>query len=254
MQSSNSKDTSLETRHQLALKAFTHMAQYDEEISDYFRKQQRNISDALRYLMVLLPQGYEEAALKILSKKKNGTTMFFRWTNLTIQINEYPQFNSVCCTKNGQVIAIGAEQQSRIQCTRLAGDKANFWWLRHHPQVLSIKFKTRVNRAEISNAIDQYVNGTINEDEDLVKWKVLFEEVPDLLTSAKKKEWVDKLSEVSVSEDAFFPYRDNVDRAKRSDVAYIAALFGSAADKVVIEALDELGMVLTATSLQLFHH
>ncbi|OWK12761.1 ATIC [Cervus elaphus hippelaphus] len=128
---------------------------------------------------------------------------------------KYTQSNSVCYAKNGQVIGIGAGQQSRIHCTRLAGDKANYWWLRHHPQVLSMKFKTGVKRAEISNAIDQYVTGTIGEGEDLIKWKALFEEVPELLTETEKKEWVDKLNEVSISSDAFFPFRDNVDRAKR---------------------------------------
>ncbi|KAK2095606.1 hypothetical protein P7K49_027022 [Saguinus oedipus] len=167
---------------------------------------------------------------------------------------KYTQSNSVCYAKNGQVIGIGAGQQSRIHCTRLAGDKANYWWLRHHPQVLLMKFKTGVKRAEISNAIDQYVTGTIGEDEDLIKWKALFEEVPELLTEAEKKEWVDKLSEVSVSSDAFFPFRDNVDRAKRRGVAYIAAPSGSAADKVVIEACDELGIILAHTNLRFFHH
>ncbi|XP_022349356.1 bifunctional purine biosynthesis protein PURH isoform X3 [Enhydra lutris kenyoni] len=406
MQSSNSKDTSLETRRQLALKAFTHTAQYDEAISDYFRRQySKGISQMpLRYgmnphqtpaqLYTLKPKlpitvlngapgfinlcdalnawqlvkelkealgipaaasfkhvspagaavgiplsedeakvcmvydlyktltpistayarargadrmssfGYEDEALKILSKKKNGNycvlqmdqsynpdenevrTLFglrlsqkrnngvidrSLFSNVvtknkalpesalrdlivaTIAV-KYTQSNSVCYAKNGQVIGIGAGQQSRIHCTRLAGDKANYWWLRHHPQVLSMKFKTGVKRAEISNAIDQYVTGTIGEDEDLIKWKALFEEVPELLTEAEKKEWVDKLSEVSLSSDAFFPFRDNVDRAKRSGVAYVAAPSGSAADKVVIEACDELGIILAHTNLRLFHH
>lgn len=117
-----------------------------------------------------------------------------------------------------------------------------------------MKFKAGVKRAEVSNAIDQYVTGTIGEGEDLVKWKALFEEVPELLTEAEKKEWVAKLSGVSVSSDAFFPFRDNVDRAKRSGVAYIVAPSGSTADKVVIEACDELGIVLAHTELRLFHH
>ncbi|XP_022349364.1 bifunctional purine biosynthesis protein PURH isoform X4 [Enhydra lutris kenyoni] len=258
----------------------------------------REVSDGI------VAPGYEDEALKILSKKKNGNycvlqmdqsynpdenevrTLFglrlsqkrnngvidrSLFSNVvtknkalpesalrdlivaTIAV-KYTQSNSVCYAKNGQVIGIGAGQQSRIHCTRLAGDKANYWWLRHHPQVLSMKFKTGVKRAEISNAIDQYVTGTIGEDEDLIKWKALFEEVPELLTEAEKKEWVDKLSEVSLSSDAFFPFRDNVDRAKRSGVAYVAAPSGSAADKVVIEACDELGIILAHTNLRLFHH
>nr|XP_025857985.1 bifunctional purine biosynthesis protein PURH [Vulpes vulpes] len=435
MQSSDSKDTSLETRRQLALKAFTHTAQYDEAISDYFRRQYSkgisqmplrygmnphqtpaqlytlkpklpitvlngapgfiNLCDALnawqlvkelkealgipaaasfkhvspagaavgiplsedeaKVCMVydlyktltpistayarargadrmssfgdfialsdicdvptakiisrevsdgIVAPGYEDEALKILSKKKNGNycvlqmdqsyhpdenefrTLFglrlsqkrnngvidrSLFSNIVTKNKDLPesalrdlivatiavkytQSNSVCYAKNGQVIGIGAGQQSRIHCTRLAGDKANCWWLRHHPRVLSMKFKTGVKRAEISNAIDQYVTGTIGEDEDLIKWKALFEEVPELLTETEKKEWVDKLSEVSISSDAFFPFRDNVDRAKRSGVAYIAAPSGSAADKVVIEACDELGIILAHTNLRLFHH
>nr|XP_035941201.1 bifunctional purine biosynthesis protein ATIC [Halichoerus grypus] len=258
----------------------------------------REVSDGI------VAPGYEDEALKILSKKKNGSycvlqmdqsynpdenevrTLFglrlsqkrnngvidrSLFSNVVTKNKDLPEFalrdlivatiavkytqsNSVCYAKNGQVIGIGAGQQSRIHCTRLAGDKANYWWLRHHPQVLSMKFKTGVKRAEISNAIDQYVTGTIGEDEDLIKWKALFEEVPELLTEEEKKKWVDKLSEVSVSSDAFFPFRDNVDRAKRSGVAYIAAPSGSAADKVVIEACDELGIILAHTNLRLFHH
>uniref|UniRef100_A0A5F9CZB6 Bifunctional purine biosynthesis protein ATIC n=1 Tax=Oryctolagus cuniculus TaxID=9986 RepID=A0A5F9CZB6_RABIT len=399
MQASDSKDTSLETRRQLALKAFTHTAQYDEAISDYFRKQYSkgisqmplrygmnphqtpaqlytlkpklpltvlngapgfiNLCDALNAWQLvkelkdaldipaaasfkhvspagadrmssfgdfvalsdicdvptakiisrevsdgIVAPGYEEEALKILSKKKNGNycvlqmdqsykpdenevrTLFglrlsqkrnngvidkLLFSNVVTKNKDLPesalrdlivatvavkytQSNSVCYAKNGQVIGIGAGQQSRIHCTRLAGDKANYWWLRHHPQVLSMKFKTGVKRAEISNAIDQYVTGTIGEDEDLMKWKALFEEVPEMLTEAEKKEWVEKLSGVSVSSDAFFPFRDNIDRAKRSGVAYIAAPSGSAADKVVIEACDELGIILAHTNLRLFHH
>uniref|UniRef100_A0A2K5M289 Bifunctional purine biosynthesis protein ATIC n=1 Tax=Cercocebus atys TaxID=9531 RepID=A0A2K5M289_CERAT len=258
----------------------------------------REVSDGI------IAPGYEEEALTILSKKKNGNycvlqmdqsykpdenevrTLFglhlsqkrnngvvdkSLFSNVVTKNKDLPesavrdlivatiavkytQSNSVCYAKNGQVIGIGAGQQSRIHCTRLAGDKANYWWLRHHPQVLLMKFKTGVKRAEISNAIDQYVTGTIGEDEDLIKWKALFEEVPELLTEAEKKEWVEKLTEVSISSDAFFPFRDNVDRAKRSGVAYIAAPAGSAADKVVIEACDELGIILAHTNLRLFHH
>ncbi|XP_020654658.3 bifunctional purine biosynthesis protein ATIC [Pogona vitticeps] len=258
----------------------------------------REVSDG-----VVAP-GYNEEALKILSKKKNGSycvlqmdpsyepdeteirTLFglhlmqkrndgvtdrslfknivTKNKNLpepavrdlivaTIAV-KYTQSNSVCYAKNGQVVGIGAGQQSRIHCTRLAGDKANHWWLRHHPQVLAMKFKAGVKRAEISNAIDQYVSGTIGEDEDLAKWKALFEEVPAMFTEAGKKAWVEKLKGVSLSSDAFFPFRDNVDRAKQSGVQFIAAPAGSAADQVVIEACDELGITLIHTNLRLFHH
>ncbi|XP_074857518.1 bifunctional purine biosynthesis protein ATIC isoform X1 [Carettochelys insculpta] len=435
MQTSTSKDTSLETRRLLALKAFTHTAQYDAVISDYFRKEYSqgvsqlplrygmnphqtpaqlytlrsklpltvlngspgfiNLCDALNAWQLVkelkqaldmpaaasfkhvspagaavgLPltleeaqvcmvhdihatltplatayarargadrmssfgdfialsdicdvptakiisrevsdgvvaPGYEGEALKILSKKKNGAycilqmeldyepdenetrTLFglhlaqkrnngvidrslfknivSKNKNLpepalqnlivaTIAV-KYTQSNSVCYAKNGQVIGIGAGQQSRIHCTRLAGDKANHWWLRHHPRVLAMKFKAGVKRAEISNAIDQYVTGTIGEGDDLVKWQAMFEEVPAQLTEAEKKEWVGQLDAVSLSSDAFFPFRDNVDRAKRSGVQFIAAPSGSAADQVVIEACNELGITLIHTNLRLFHH
>nr|XP_006009034.1 PREDICTED: bifunctional purine biosynthesis protein PURH isoform X1 [Latimeria chalumnae] len=167
---------------------------------------------------------------------------------------KYTQSNSVCYAKDGQVIGIGAGQQSRIHCTRLAGEKASNWWLRHHPRVLSMKFKSSVKRAEISNAIDQYVSGTVGEDDDLSKWQELFEEVPELLTEAEKKDWIHRLREVALSSDAFFPFRDNVHRASKNGVHYIAAPSGSTADQNVIEACDQLGITLVHTNLRLFHH
>ncbi|XP_068931303.1 bifunctional purine biosynthesis protein ATIC [Petaurus breviceps papuanus] len=435
MLNSNTKDTTMETRRQLALKAFSHTAQYDQAISDYFRKEYSkgisqiplrygmnphqspaqlytvkprlpltvlngspgfiNLCDALnawqlvkelrdslgipaaasfkhvspagaavgiplseeeaKVCMVhdlsksltplstayarargadrmssfgdfiaisdvcdvttakiisrevsdgIIAPGYEEEALKILSKKKNGNYCVLQmdpcykpdedeirtvfglhlsqkrnngvvdkslFSNIVTKHKDLPEFavrdlivatiavkytqsNSVCYAKNGQVIGIGAGQQSRIHCTRLAGEKANNWWLRHHPRVLSMKFKAGTKRAEISNAIDQYVTGTIGEDDDLVKWEAMFEEVPKLLTEVEKKEWIDSLKQVSLSSDAFFPFRDNVDRAKRSGVEFIVAPSGSAADQIVIEACDELGIILIHTNLRLFHH
>uniref|UniRef100_A0A8C4TY65 Bifunctional purine biosynthesis protein ATIC n=1 Tax=Falco tinnunculus TaxID=100819 RepID=A0A8C4TY65_FALTI len=227
----------------------------------------REVSDG-----VVAP-GYEEEALKILAKKKNGG-----YCVLQMDPHYEPDDNEIrtlyglhlmqkrnnavidrslfknIVTKNKNVIGIGAGQQSRIHCTRLAGDKANNWWLRHHPRVLSMKFKAGVKRAEISNAIDQYVTGTIGEDDDLVKWQAMFEEVPAQLTEVEKKQWIAKLAAVSLSSDAFFPFRDNVDRAKRSGVQFIAAPSGSAADEVVIEACNELGITLIHTNLRLFHH
>nr|XP_033803147.1 bifunctional purine biosynthesis protein PURH [Geotrypetes seraphini] len=435
MEHSQNKDTSLEVRSQLALKAFTHTAQYDDAISDYFRKQHSkgvsqlplrygmnphqvpaqlytlrpklpltvlngspgfiNLCDALnawqlvkelraalglpaatsfkhvspagaavgipltekeaQVCMVhdfhktlsplatayarargadrmssfgdfialsdvcdvptakiisrevsdgIIAPGYEEEAMNILAKKKNGSYCILQmdpdyepdemevrnifglnlmqkrdnavidkslFSNVVTKHTDIPdsaltdlivasiavkytQSNSVCYAKDGQVIGIGAGQQSRIHCTRLAGDKANSWWLRHHPRVLSMKFKTGVKRAEISNAIDQYVTGTIGEDDDLIQWQTLFEKVPEPLTETEKKEWIGTLSAVALSSDAFFPFRDNVDRAKKSGVQFIAAPSGSAADKVVIAACDDLGITLVHTNLRLFHH
>lgn len=112
------------------------------------------------------------------------------------------------------MIGIGAGQQSRIHCTRLAGDKADNWWLRQHPRVIGMKFKKGVKRAEISNAIDNYVNGTVGKDMDRATWTAMYEEAPAELTEAERKQWISKLSKVALSSDAFFPFRDNVDRAR----------------------------------------
>uniref|UniRef100_A0A8B9JK85 Bifunctional purine biosynthesis protein ATIC n=1 Tax=Astyanax mexicanus TaxID=7994 RepID=A0A8B9JK85_ASTMX len=167
---------------------------------------------------------------------------------------KFTQSNSVCYAKDGQVIGIGAGQQSRIHCTRLAGDKADNWWLRHHPTVLGMKFRSGVKRAEMANAIDQYVSGTIGEGEDLAVWKALYEEVPEFLSETERRNWLSSLQAVALSSDAFFPFRDNVDRAKRSGVEYIAAPAGSTADEVVINACNELGITLAHTNKRLFHH
>uniref|UniRef100_A0A8C9X0Q3 Bifunctional purine biosynthesis protein ATIC n=1 Tax=Sander lucioperca TaxID=283035 RepID=A0A8C9X0Q3_SANLU len=414
MASSGDKDTTVETRRTLALKAFTHTAQYDEAISDYFRGQYSrgvsqlplrygmnphqapaqlytlrpalplkvvngspgfiNLCDALnawqlvrelksalgmaaatsfkhvspagaavgvplteeeaRVCMVhdmargsdrmssfgdfiavsdvcdvptariisrevsdgIIAPGYDEEALKILSKKKNGNYCVLQmdpdyepdeaevrvlfglylkqkrngalidkefFSNVvskgslseeavrdlavaTIAV-KYTQSNSVCYAKNGQVVGIGAGQQSRIHCTRLAGDKADNWWLRHHPRVLNMKFRSGVKRAEMANAIDQY-------GPDFAVWKSMYEEVPDPLSETEKTNWISSLQAVAVSSDAFFPFRDNIDRAKRSGVEYIAAPAGSAADEVVINACNEQGITLVHTNLRLFHH
>ncbi|XP_052806937.1 bifunctional purine biosynthesis protein ATIC-like isoform X2 [Mya arenaria] len=167
---------------------------------------------------------------------------------------KYTQSNSVCYAKNGQVIGIGAGQQSRIHCTRLAGDKANNWWLRQHPKVMSMKFKPGTKRAEMANAIDQYVLGTVGVDTDRASWESVFEEVPATLSPAERSEWVSRLKGVSLSSDAFFPFRDNIDRAVQSGVEYIAAPGGSTNDAGVTKACDDHGISLIHTDIRLFHH
>ncbi|XP_043251210.1 bifunctional purine biosynthesis protein ATIC [Colletes gigas] len=167
---------------------------------------------------------------------------------------KYTQSNSVCYAKDGQVIGIGAGQQSRIHCTRLAGDKADNWWLRQHPKVTSMKFKKGVKRAEISNAIDNYVNGSIGKDMDESAWAAMYEEVPQKLSENDRSEWIKKADNVVVSSDAFFPFRDNVDRARLSGVKYITSPSGSTNDEAVIQACDEHEVVLVHTNLRLFHH
>lgn len=126
---------------------------------------------------------------------------------------KYTQSNSVCYAKNGQIIGIGAGQQSRIHCTRLAGDKANLWWLRHHPTVLNMAFKKGVKRAEIANCIDNYVGGTVGKDMEVSTWAGNYEKAPAFFTEKEAEDWVRTLKGVSLSSDAFFPFRDNVDRA-----------------------------------------
>jgi len=136
----------------------------------------------------------------------------------------------------------------------MAGDKANNWWLRQHPRVLSMVFKKGVKRAEMSNAIDVYVNGTVGQDTDKTSWEELFENPPELLTEADRKEWITTLKGVSLSSDAFFPFRDNIDRAHLNGVEFIASPAGSVADDVCVKAADDHNMAMVLTNLRLFHH
>lgn len=167
---------------------------------------------------------------------------------------KYTQSNSVCYAKDGQVIGIGAGQQSRIHCTRLAGDKANNWWLRHHPRVLNMKFKKGVKRAEMSNCIDNFVGDTVGKDMETSHFASHFDEVPSSLTNQEREDWIKTLKHVALSSDAFFPFRDNVDRANQSGVSYIAAPSGSTNDQAVIDACNDHKIALAHTNLRLFHH
>ncbi len=166
---------------------------------------------------------------------------------------KYAQSNTVCYAVDGQVIGMGAGQQSRIHCTRLAGDKADNWWLRQHPRVLDFKFKPGVGRAQMNNAIDLFVLDEIDELER-PSWEALFTDVPALLTNEERAEWLNKLDNVAVSSDAFFPFRDNIDRAKRSGAKYIIEPGGSIRDKDVIAAADTYGMTLIFSGVRLFLH
>jgi len=190
----------------------------------------------------------------IVSQKKELSDDAIRDLIIATIALKYTQSNSVCYARDGQVIGIGAGQQSRIHCTRLAGDKADNWWLRQHPNVINMKFKKGVKRAEISNAIDNYVNGTIGKDMSETMWAAMYETVPSLLTDEDRAEWKGKLSGVALGSDAFFPFRDNVDRARQSGVRYIASPAGSTNDDDVIRACDDHGITLIHTDLRLFHH
>lgn len=166
---------------------------------------------------------------------------------------KYTQSNSVCYAAAGQTIGVGAGQQSRIHCTRLAGDKADVWWLRQHPQVLGLKFREEVGRPDRINAIEQYLAGEL-EGIELAAWEARFEETPPPLTAEDKRDWLARVRGVALSSDAFFPFRDNIDRAARSGVQYVAEPGGSVRDEEVIAAADEYGMTVIFTGVRLFHH
>ncbi|KAJ1982972.1 bifunctional phosphoribosylaminoimidazolecarboxamide formyltransferase/IMP cyclohydrolase [Dimargaris xerosporica] len=167
---------------------------------------------------------------------------------------KYTQSNSVCYAKNGMVIGLGAGQQSRIHCTRLAGDKADNWWLRHHPKVLAFQFKKTTKRPDRSNAIDLYVTNQIGQEPEREAWEANFDQVPEPLTDLERHEFLAMLDGVALASDAFFPFSDNIQRAYKSGVQYIAAPSGSVMDQVVIDAADAYQMVMAHTSLRLFHH
>ena len=167
---------------------------------------------------------------------------------------KYTQSNSVCYVKDGQAIGVGAGQQSRIHCTRLAGTKADNWWLRQHPQVLALPFIEGIRRPDRDNAIDVYLS---DEWEDLLadgEWQRVFKERPQPLTAEEKKAWIAKQSGVTCGSDAFFPFGDNVERARKSGVQYIVQPGGSIRDDHVIETADKYGMTMCFTGMRLFHH
>ena len=167
---------------------------------------------------------------------------------------KYTQSNSVCYVKDGQAIGIGAGQQSRIHCTRLAGNKADIWWLRQHPKVMALPFVDGIRRADRDNTIDVYIS---EEHDDVLRegtWQKFFKEKPEVLTMEEKKEWIAKLSGVSLGSDAFFPFGDNIERAHKSGVEYIAQAGGSVRDDNVIETCDKYGIAMAFTGVRLFHH
>ncbi|HQC83054.1 MAG TPA: phosphoribosylaminoimidazolecarboxamide formyltransferase, partial [Bacillota bacterium] len=167
---------------------------------------------------------------------------------------KYTQSNSVCYAYEGQAIGVGAGQQSRIHCTRLAGDKADLWHLRHHPKVLGLKFAENIGRADRDNAIDVYLS---QDYEDVIGkdvWQNLFTERPEPLTVEEKKDWLKKVTGVSLASDGFFPFDDNIRRASRSGVTYIAQPGGSIRDQDVIDACNALEITMVFTGLRLFHH
>ncbi len=167
---------------------------------------------------------------------------------------KYTQSNSVCYAKDGQAIGVGAGQQSRIHCTRLAGNKADIWHLRQHEKVLNLPFKPELGRPERDNAIDVYIS---DDSDDVLadgNWEQFFTVKPEELTKAEKRAYLDSITGVALGSDAFFPFGDNIDRAKRSGVSYIAEPGGSIRDQIVIDTCDKYGIAMAFTGMRLFHH
>ena len=167
---------------------------------------------------------------------------------------KYTQSNSVCYVKDGQAIGIGAGQQSRIHCTRLAGNKADIWWLRQHPKVLNLPWVNGIRRADRDNTIDLYIS---DDYEDVLKegeWQRFFTTRPEPLSREEKQTWISQNTGVSLGSDAFFPFGDNIERAHRSGVAYVAQAGGSVRDDNVIETCDKYNIAMAFTGVRLFHH
>ena len=188
------------------------------------------------------------------TKNKTFTEEAKRDLIISLITLKYTQSNSVCYVKDGQAIGIGAGQQSRIHCTRLAGNKADIWWLRQHPKVMNLPFVPGIRRADRDNTIDVY----ISEDHDDVLadgvWQQFFTEKPEVLTMEEKKEWIAKNTKVALGSDAFFPFGDNIERAHKSGVEFIAQAGGSVRDDNVIDTCDKYGITMAFTGVRLFHH
>ncbi len=167
---------------------------------------------------------------------------------------KYTQSNSVCYVKDGQAIGIGAGQQSRIHCTRLAGNKADIWWLRQHPKVMNLPFVDKIRRADRDNTIDVYISDDYDDVLREGTWQQFFKEKPEPLSKEEKKAWLTKNMKVALGSDAFFPFGDNIERAHKSGVEYIAQAGGSVRDDNVIETCDKYGIAMAFTGVRLFHH
>ena len=167
---------------------------------------------------------------------------------------KYTQSNSVCFVKDGQTIGVGAGQQSRVHCTRLAGSKADNWWLRQSPQVLNLPFRTDIKRADRDNAIDVYIGEWYEDVLADGAWQKVFTEKPAVFTAEEKRAWLDQMQGVTLGSDAFFPFSDNIERARKSGVQYVAEPGGSVRDDAVIDCCNKYGMAMVFTGIRLFHH
>lgn len=209
---------------------------------------------------VTFEQGRQELAIddelisNIVTENKELSEEAKRDMKVSLIILKYTQSNSVCYVKDGQAIGIGAGQQSRIHCTRLAGSKADNWFLRQSPQVLSLRFADGLGRADRDNAIDVYMSDDYMDVLADGVWERTFKEKPPVFTREERKEWLAKLENVTLGSDAFFPFFDNIDRAYRSGVKYIVQPGGSVRDDAVIDACNRYGMAMVFTGIRLFHH
>ena len=209
---------------------------------------------------IVFEQGYNDLAIdgamleNIVTANKNLPEDAKHDMLLSLITLKYTQSNSVCYVKNGMTIGVGAGQQSRIHCTRLAGNKADIWWLRQHPKVLGLQFVDGIRRPDRDNAIDLYIS---DEHDDVLAegvWQNTFKVRPEVLTEQEKKDWIAQMSGVTVGSDAFFPFGDNVERAFKSGAKYIAQPGGSIRDDQVIATADKHDMVMAFTGMRLFHH
>ncbi|GHO84570.1 phosphoribosylaminoimidazolecarboxamide formyltransferase [Dictyobacter formicarum] len=246
---------------------------YEPEALELLRKKQKG-----RYIVLQIDPNYEPAEFEqrevfgvTFEQKRNTSLASPEWfTNIPTRNKEltaeasrdllislialkYTQSNSVCFAVDGQCIGIGAGQQSRIQCTRLAASKAAIWYLRLHPRIAELRWKAGIKRQDRVNAIDLYLRDDVTPIE-LEQWKENFEEVPQRLTAEEKQEWLKTLSGVALGSDAFFPFRDSIDCGAMYGVKYIAQPGGSLRDDNVIEACDDYDMVMAFTGVRLFHH
>ena len=196
----------------------------------------------------------EELFANIPTKNKNFSEEAKRDLMIALITLKYTQSNSVCYVKDGQAIGIGAGQQSRIHCTRLAGSKADIWWLSQNPKVMNLPFKAGIGRADRDNTIDIYIS---EDSEDVLKdgaWQQFFTEQPEALSREEKKEWIAKNNKVALGSDAFFPFGDNIERAHKSGVEFIAQAGGSVRDDNVIDTCDKYNIAMAFTGIRLFHH
>ena len=196
----------------------------------------------------------EELLANIVTENKELTEEAKRDLLIALITLKYTQSNSVCYAKNGQAIGIGAGQQSRIHCTRLAGTKADNWYLRQHPRVLELPFLDKIGRADRDNAIDLYIGEDYMDVLADGEWEKTFRVKPEVFTKEEKRAWLDTMEGIALGSDAFFPFGDNIERAKRSGVAYIAQPGGSVRDDNVIDTCNKYNMTMCFTGIRLFHH